>query len=263
MSDNSNIKDAADAVKGIVEAVPIYEDLMQPAVKEIGKGLYTLSKTIHIALAPISALVWGYEQIEKYLLSSLEDKLKNTPKENIITPDPSIAGPTIEALRFTGHKEEIREMFSTLLATAMDSTTEQNAHPSFVEVIRQLTPDEAKIITYLGNNNYQPMINLLRTVPEQQGETTICRNFSLVGAYANCMFMDLVPSYLDNLQRLGIINIPEGRFLTTPNAYNALENHPDILVLSEKIKALNTAPIFQRRYFFLTDFGKQFYTACI
>lgn len=260
---SEKVKDTAEAVKGIVEAVPIYEDLFQPAVQELGKGLHTLSKTIHIALMPVSALVWGYEQIKSYTLSSLEEKLKDIPRENIIPPDPTVAGPALEALRYTGHKEELREMFSNLLATAMNIDVASNAHPSFVEIIKQISPDEAKIIKYLGHNNYLPLINLHRTVPNGDGEATIYRNFSLVGEQANCIFVELVPSYLDNLQRLGIINIPEGRHLTPDDKYSLLENHAILRSLCAELTNQNATPILQKRYFFLTTFGTQFYNACI
>lgn len=42
----------------------LYKDAVQPAAKEIGKGLATLAKTINVALSPITGFVWGYEQIE-------------------------------------------------------------------------------------------------------------------------------------------------------------------------------------------------------
>ena len=48
MSEESKIRDAADAVKGIVEAVPVYQDALQPAVREIGKGLETVAKSIRV-----------------------------------------------------------------------------------------------------------------------------------------------------------------------------------------------------------------------
>jgi len=54
---SSNVGDTAKVVKGIVEAVPVYQDVAQPAAQEIGKGLQTVAKTIHIVLAPVSALV--------------------------------------------------------------------------------------------------------------------------------------------------------------------------------------------------------------
>ena len=64
MSDESKIRDVVDAVAGVAKAVPVYQDLAQPAAQEIGKALQTVAKTVHIALAPVSAMVWGYDQIK-------------------------------------------------------------------------------------------------------------------------------------------------------------------------------------------------------
>jgi len=65
--------------------------------------------------------------------------------EKIVTPDPSIAGSIIEALKLTVEKESLRELYSNLLAKSMNIDTAQNAHPAFVEILKQLTSDEAKI----------------------------------------------------------------------------------------------------------------------
>lgn len=63
MADESTIRDTAETIKGIVQAVPIYQDVVQPAAKEVGTALQTVAKTLHILLAPVSGLVWGYEKI--------------------------------------------------------------------------------------------------------------------------------------------------------------------------------------------------------
>jgi len=39
MGDESKVRDVVDAVKGVAEAVPIYDDALKPAAKELGKGL--------------------------------------------------------------------------------------------------------------------------------------------------------------------------------------------------------------------------------
>ena len=41
-------------------------------------------------------------------------------------------------------------MYVNLLETAMDKETAANAHPAFVEVVRQMVPDEAKIVQFFG-----------------------------------------------------------------------------------------------------------------
>src|SRR5690242_16589325 len=100
MAEESKIRDAADAVKGLLEAVPIYEDALQPAAKQVGLGLETIAKAVRFALAPLAALVWGFEKIEEYLVPALEKRLARVPPENVITPNPTVAGPALEALRY-------------------------------------------------------------------------------------------------------------------------------------------------------------------
>jgi hypothetical protein len=59
MSDDGKITEIAKAVEGIVKTVPVYQDAVQPAAKQVGQSLETITKAINVALAPVSALVWG------------------------------------------------------------------------------------------------------------------------------------------------------------------------------------------------------------
>lgn len=146
MNEDIKIRDVVDAVTGVAKAVPIYQDVLQPAAQEVGKALQTVAKSVHIELAPVSALVWGYDQIKDFVSSKVAERLKNVPPENIVSPKPNIAGPALESLRYTGHEETLSDLYANLLAAAMDKATAEGAHPAFVEIINQLTPDEAKII---------------------------------------------------------------------------------------------------------------------
>jgi hypothetical protein len=260
----SNIKDATGAVEGIAKAVPVYQDLLQPAMKELGKGVHTLSKTVHIALAPVSALVWGYDQIKDYVQTSLEQKLENVPKENIIPPDVTIAGPTLEALRYTGHKEELREMFSTLLAAAMNSETAPKAHPSFVELIKQINVDEAKIIRNLTTNTSEPQVSIkIVGIGEEKGFQQIYSHFSLIPYTSGCDFPNQGNTYLGNLQRLGIIDLKDDIQKANNSLYDQLIQHELILEIINSIKSDNHEYEIIRGVFARTPYGQKFYESCV
>lgn len=146
MSEENKIRDAADAIKGIVEAVPVYQDVVQPAAKEIGTALQTVAKTVHVALAPVSGLVWGFEQIRDWLQKTLTEKLKDVPPEEIVSPRVAIAGPTIEALRFVADEPILRELYANLLAASMSSQRRDKVHPAFVDIIKQLDVIDVHIL---------------------------------------------------------------------------------------------------------------------
>jgi hypothetical protein len=262
--DSNNIKDTANAVKEIVKAIPVYQDVVQPAAKEIGKGFETLAKTIHIALAPISTLVWGYDQIKDFVLTRVSEKLKNIPPEQIITPSPHIVAPTLEALRYTAQEETLRELYANLLATSLDSKTAQKAHPGFVDIIKNLSPDEARILRLFSTRNNFPLIDLQRHHQDGMGYITLFSNFSLIGKEAGCDHLSLVPNDLDNLNRLGLTEIPAGVQFTTPSYYEPLEKHEKILKIINEYKDSKEFNVkCSQKIITLTNFGKQFCSSCV
>lgn len=262
---SSIIKDTAEAVKGIVEAVPIYEDALQPLAKEVGKAGQTIGKLINFALLPITGLVWGYDKIGDYITQSLSEKLKDIPEERITTPNPIIAGPALEALRYSGHDETLRDMYSNLLATAMDTETIHQAHPSFVEIIKQLTPDEARILKLFASNDYFAYIDLYVKLGTNKGEKCAFKHFSILGEIADCYCKDLIANYLENLSRLGLIEMDDRRVLVDKEKYyEPLEKHSKtVKMISELKDKMGLDFRIQRGTIETTNLGMQFIKACV
>ncbi len=67
----------------------------------------------------------------------------------------SIVGPALEASRYYIEEEELRKMFAKLIASSMNKNKSEISitHPSFVEIIKQLTPLDAQILDFIINNN--------------------------------------------------------------------------------------------------------------
>jgi hypothetical protein len=244
----------------------VYKDGLQPTVQEVGKNLHTVSKLVTIALTPISVMVWSYEKIKEQFIPILEKKLSNVPEENITTPEPEIAVPAIEALRYTGHNDDLREMFANLLATAMDNRIAPKAHPSFVEIIKQINSDEAKIINMLDANRTYSIIKVRLYDPKASIENSFAEpitNFSDLPNEAGCSHHDLGSSYIENLERLGLINISYSVFNTNPNAYEKIENHPLVNAWRVKSEQLGRRFEINRGAITPTEFGKKFIESCV
>lgn len=265
-SKSSNVAEIANAVATVAKEVPIYQDAIQPAAQEVGKALGTVAKLVNVALAPVSALVWGYEQIREFTATKVAEKLKDVPPEKIVSPSPNVAGPAIEALRYTGHEESLSEMYASLLATAMNEDTIQKAHPAFVDIIKQLTPDEAKIVRgFATSQAINPIISILASGPNKSlsdGHHVELRNFSQIGQRAGCEHIQLVPAYLDNLIRMGLCEIPDGLSYSNDVWYSPLINHPVIISTIENLKTQNRETEIKKTVLIVTDFGRQFAQAC-
>jgi hypothetical protein len=271
MSDNqdnelpdSKIEGAINAVTGLVKAVPVYEDALQPVAKETGKALQTVGKAVNTALLPIRGLVWGIEQIESFVHTKVAKKLEKIPVDNIQTPDPAVAGPALESLRYTGHKESLSELYANLLASSMDSETAINAHPGFVEIIRNLSADEAKVLTFIFSQKVTPLIDIRREEKSDNSGVNLHEFVGTIASDSGCEHLNLIGSYLINLERLGLIELDKGRFLTAPDAYTRITDDPAVKYI---IDTLNDSPDFKAevvKYFAkLTQFGYQFGLACI
>ena len=256
----TNVKSTIDAVTGLVKAVPVYQDTLQPSAKQIGQSLETVTKTVNIALAPIKALVWGYEQIETFITSRVSEKLKNVPSENITTPKPEVAGPVVEALRFSGHDINLRELYANLLANAMDKSTIHLAHPGFVEILKNISSDEAILLQAFSTSNQYPLLDVRSKIIEGgSGFTVMFSNFSHLHKIVTVERPDLIPSYLDNLCRLGILDIPALTHITTPKIYEPLETDTDLDGLKSHIETVMKRKVeLNQKMVKLTSFGNQF-----
>lgn len=267
MSEENKVRDVVDAITGVAKAIPVYDDVVQPAAKEIGKGLQTVAKTIHIALAPVSALVWGYDQIKDFVTTKVADRLKNVKPEDIVTPKPNVAGPVLEALRYTGHEESLSDLYANLLAASMDKKTASSAHPAFAEIIKQLTPDEAKLVGLFVHNIALPLLNVRNEyrVSEQgkSGGFDIIVNHSMLGQMAGCEHPDLVPTYIDNLCRLGLAEVPENYQYTGIGIYEPLEQAMQPVLQAITAASPDRHGVFRRKALLVSVLGKQFARICV
>ncbi|WP_053600648.1 DUF4393 domain-containing protein [Bacillus sp. FJAT-18017] len=255
---------AEGAAKGIAEAVPVYDDLLKPASQELGKSLNTLAKTVNVALSPLAGLVWGYEKISAYVQKSLEAKLKNVPPEDIITPDISIAGPTLEAMRYTAHKEDLREMFVNILATSMSAKSQKNAHPSFVEILKQLNSDEALIIKSFNNNDPKPILKVrIYGTEDKNYYSEPLVNFSGIPYISGCLYPELGPSYIENLERLSLVDIDYNVYHTVPNSYDFIENHEVIREWKAYADSIQRRIEIMQGVITITPFGEVFISTCV
>ena len=149
------------------------------AGKDLGDAVALGAKSVKALLSPLKLVIWGYEQIEDKFIPEVERKLEGLPEDRRMEPSLVISGPTVEALRFAGQTSELREMFANLLATAIDADTAKNAHPSFVDIIKQLSPDEARILKHMDKCKTVPLIDVNRY---KQGTSTfspVLQNFEL------------------------------------------------------------------------------------
>ncbi|ACT13653.1 MULTISPECIES: DUF4393 domain-containing protein [Pectobacterium] len=263
-SGNNKVAETINAVTGLTQSVPVYQDLIQPAAQELGKGLAVIAKSINVALSPLSVMVWGYEKIQDQFMPKVAEKLKNTKPEDIITPKPNVAVPAIEALRYTADDESLSDLFAGLLSSAMDKNKAETAHPAFVEIIKQLTSDEAKIVSIFLPPRPIPLVDVQIVKKDVLGFTPYFSNYSLIHEDVNLEHPELLPTYINNLCRLGLSKVPDdGSKYIDEKIYLPIENSPFIKKLIAKPAVDGKSFSIKHKVFMITELGHQFYRACV
>jgi hypothetical protein len=246
----------------------VYKDAVQPAAKEVGKSLATVAKAINVAIAPVAVLVWGYEQIQTYLSEALAKRLSQIPLDQIVTPSPIVAGPVLESLRFAGSIEELRELYANLLAASMNREMGSEVHPSFVDVIKHLTPDEARIMKMFTRSPRYPVIDVIaRTETDTKTYTfnakTIVLNHSSLGKLAGCQIEGNIAVYLDNLSRLQLVEVQDQE-LPKFN-YDGIIEEPELGSIRKEVEEEGEGlkVEIRKKHVRITNFGISFLKTCL
>lgn len=245
-----------DAGKGLFTE---FGNEISPAGKEIG---HTIKNAIILALKPIQFSIWAFDKVEQFIISRLPDKLKDISPENIITPKFLIAAPIIQYLRYIPDEPDLAELFLNLLASSMDKDKHKEIHPSFAEILKQITSDEAKMLKILSNGEGFPKVKLnFETGPNKF--STIFRTFTTICYEAKCDIPENTQEYIDNLVRLGLVEVLNETYIIGDPRYDEFEKHPVVAVEVENIVKLGYSPKFFRGLFHLTNFGRQFCKAIL
>ena len=136
-------------------APTLYEDALQPAVQEVGKFVARIPRAINAAFCGIDKWILNKEYTINETKKLLAQKLENVNPEKIIEPEPYVAVPIIQAISYSMNNEELRNLYANLLANAMNLDTKDSVHPSFVEIIRQMSPNDAKIFKHISTSIFK------------------------------------------------------------------------------------------------------------
>jgi len=190
------------------------------------------------------------------------EKVADVPEENLQAPKPSIAAPAMEGLGYALEEPELKNMYLELLARAADDRQASSAHPSFAEVIRQLTAEEALLLrTFeMTRGKLHPMVRLKIQVPNELGSKTIMSNVvryddPITGSPA---YNDQLPMYLDNWQRLGLVQHDYATKITAPGEYDWVEERPEKAAVTKVAESNGSSAVIEEGVFAVTSFGAQF-----
>lgn len=252
----------------------MYDDALHPVASEAGKTAGLLARSINAALAPLEIWIIKREYNVKQVKAELEKSLSTINPEKIVSPEPYVAVPALQAISYCMSNEELCGLYANLLAKSMVTDTKDNVHPSFVEIIKQLSPNDALVFKDCSARNAIPAAQL-SIVMAQKG-LHIVGNLPTKRFVLELLFDIDIPSIseeqirvsLDNLMRIGLLKLNDIE-LTDGTSYSFVKSSKIYSELSKEFERLNseehTADHIQidKKFISVTPLGSQFRSICI
>ncbi|WP_370326703.1 DUF4393 domain-containing protein [Euzebya sp.] len=151
----------------------------------------------------------------------------------------------------------LREKGAALLEASADVEYDEPFHPAYARILDELAPDEARILRLLATEGSQPAVDVRTASPFPGSSQLVAPGLNMIGAEAGLHFVDRVPAYLNNLERLGLVWFSREE-LRDPSVYQVLEAQPEVV---EAMGRGRTKTI--RRSIQITPFGQGFAQACL
>ncbi len=195
----------------------------------------------------------------------MAEKIADIPDEDLKSPPPSVAVPAMLGLGYSLDEPTLKEMYLNLLTTATDGRRGDSAHPSFAEIIRQLSGREARLLSECLRQKEVPIVQLKRTdTALAGGGFTVLQNhvLQLVNGDTNEAVEEALGAmWVDNWMRLGLMTAKYDEWLVQEGRYDWAEERPEVL-RHRQVHGSDTVKIeAQRGLLHATDFGRRFEAA--
>ena len=270
MTTDDDLKIAKEGIILVGEVIKAAGD--NPNVKaagnEIGKTVLTVTRTINNALIPLAAVNFAFDKARAYFAerfqSDLAAKARAIPPDQVVEPKASIAGPALQGLAFAHEEPDLKEMYLSLLSSAMDGRVSASIHPAFVEIIRQLSSEEARLIQSSLRTSGGIPIAELRLFDNKSGTWEVLYrhllNFQNPTTHAPIENLR-IPAFVDNWTRLGLVDVDYAKYVATEKIYDWVEQRPEFLRLKTERENDASKVTFQKGVIARTSLGEQFAAA--
>lgn len=189
--------------------------------------------------------------------------LNDIAPENVQLPKLSVVGPALESSKFYIEEEELRNMFSKLVIASADSSKNGKVHESFVEIIKQLSTDDAKHLVQIQETGNNPLISFKKKNKGEISASLIKRNHFLSNHLSEADH-EIISASLINLQRLGLIKILNDAYYSEEIHYEKLYNSQMYSEIETKLaNSVEYELDIEKGVVELTSFGQNFCYICL
>ncbi len=195
---------------------------------------------------------------QQILAEKLQKKVASIPKSNICEPDFQTMSTAFENAKHCD-SDELRELFASLIASSINIEKKDDVHPSFSEIIKQLSPLDARNLKLFKNADGLPISQY--RVRNEDGSYDILMSNVFLGKIGENVDLTAQSASITNLQRLGLLEVTYRSKFANPIRYDEAETLLQAL-FSDEIKP-NEARELKKGIVRKTPLGEKFVNACI
>lgn len=145
----------------------------------------------------------------------LTEKMNAIPDEEKQDPSLQVTAQALDSSKFCISEPELRSMFVNLISSSMDKRVSGLVHPSFPEIIKQMAPIDAQLLSGFKKQTSQPIANF---VLKNNNRTNIILDsylyFDLTGNHSY-----LYATSISSLERLGLLSVTFSKWLSDNSYY--------------------------------------------
>ena len=225
-----------------------------------------IRQTLMLKVYRVVAKLFGSSQdyFEHQFAIDMAEKTADIPEENITAPKPSVAIPAMQGLAYSLDEPDLKEMYLNLLTIATDDRRSEKAHPSFAEIIKQISAAEADLLSLFLPSSGRAIVQLTRTTAGEIGGVTLRNHvIQLLNSNREPVEEPRTAMWIDNWQRLGLVDVRYDEYFTAEDAYDWAETRPETLAMRATYVSETVAVDVQKGICRTTDFGRQFAEAVL
>lgn len=247
----------------------------EPLANSVNNIIGKPTQNIGTTMADIWYLVFGgisqaaekrklkYSYALKEYENQLKEKILKIPPNKIIEPDLQIVAPALESSKYCILHKELINLFSNLISSSMNKDFCNFVHPSFSEIIKQMTPLDAKNMCIFTQKSYYPICNY-RVIFKDTSFEDYYKNIFLSNPCEQNLTLQSIS--ISSLERLGLINIDfntkvksnEYEYFENTNLYKQLQND----FLANNLPSVVDIKII-KGIVELTPYGELFIKSCV
>ena len=259
--DNGVNKELAEGISEIGNKA--YDDALSPALRSVGSTLGNVVDFLGIATIPLKYWSEKVRMNFAYRLEQYKTKLESVPEEKRCEVSPEIGIPALQALPYTTN-DDVADLFTNLLTNASNIDMVQYAHPSFTEIIKRLSPDEARIVKYLKGKDYVCYSNIRGNAKSGSGFNTLFSHVTLISDGVKLQYPNNENAYMSNLVSLGLLYDEDSLNKIDQTDYLKIKERVNLESIQQQLVPALFKSITQDNHFYqVTAFGKLFINACV